>query len=115
MRLRGAVPDLPHAYRAASLAVVPLLSGGGTRLKVLEAAAQGVPVVATGAAMAGLDFPPDSYWRGDTPADFVAAIAAALSDPAEAARRAVFARRHVAAWHNRNRLVEALSRTLLRC
>jgi glycosyltransferase involved in cell wall biosynthesis len=49
------VPDpLPYLY-AARAAVVPLLSGGGTRLKILEAWAAGVPVVSTRVGAAGLD------------------------------------------------------------
>ena len=45
----------PHWARAA-VAVVPLLAGGGTRLKILEAAACGVPVVSTPVGAEGLDF-----------------------------------------------------------
>jgi glycosyltransferase involved in cell wall biosynthesis len=49
------VPDpLPYLH-AARAAIVPLLSGGGTRLKILEAWAAGVPVVSTRVGAAGLD------------------------------------------------------------
>ncbi|MBP1684276.1 MAG: glycosyl transferase group 1 [Deltaproteobacteria bacterium] len=49
------VPDpLPYLH-AARAAIVPLLSGGGTRLKILEAWAAGVPVVSTQVGAAGLD------------------------------------------------------------
>lgn len=49
------VPDvLPYLHRSRAL-VVPLRSGGGTRLKVLEAFAAGVPVVSTPFGVAGLD------------------------------------------------------------
>src|SRR6202043_2858927 len=47
----------PHWVRAA-VAVVPLLAGGGTRLKILEAAACGVPVVATPVGAEGLELEP---------------------------------------------------------
>lgn len=36
--------------------VMPIVSGGGTRIKILEAIASGVPVVATRKAAEGLDF-----------------------------------------------------------
>ncbi len=39
--------DLAKHYAWANLAVVPLRAGGGTRIKLLEAFAHGVPVVAT--------------------------------------------------------------------
>lgn len=41
------VQDLPQHLKAAELAVVPLEDGGGTRLKILEYFAAGVPVVST--------------------------------------------------------------------
>lgn len=50
----GFVEDLAAAYAGASCAVVPLLQGGGTPLKFIEALAYGLPVVATPRAAAGL-------------------------------------------------------------
>jgi glycosyltransferase involved in cell wall biosynthesis len=50
----GFVGDLSAAYARAGCAVVPLLQGGGTPLKLIEALAYGLPVVATPRAVAGL-------------------------------------------------------------
>jgi glycosyltransferase involved in cell wall biosynthesis len=50
----GFVEDLAAAYGRASCAVVPLLQGGGTPLKFVEALAHGLPVIATTRAAAGL-------------------------------------------------------------
>lgn len=44
----------PH-YHAADAVVVPLRAGGGTRIKVLEAFAYGVPVVTTPLGVEGID------------------------------------------------------------
>jgi glycosyltransferase involved in cell wall biosynthesis len=52
---RGFVEDLAGAYGGARCAVVPLLQGGGTPLKFIEALAYGVPVLATHRAAAGLE------------------------------------------------------------
>jgi polysaccharide biosynthesis protein PslH len=52
----GAVPSVLPYLAAAALEVVPLRAGGGTRLKVLEAAAAGVPLVSTSLGVEGLDF-----------------------------------------------------------
>ncbi len=51
----GFVEDLRAAYAHARCAVVPLLQGGGTPLKLIEALAYGLPVVATPRATAGLE------------------------------------------------------------
>jgi len=50
----GFVDDLADAYAGVSAAVVPLLQGGGTPLKFVEALAYALPVVATPRAAAGL-------------------------------------------------------------
>ena len=39
----------------AHLSIIPLTAGGGTRIKILEAMAWGVPVIATPLAAEGLD------------------------------------------------------------
>lgn len=51
----GFVADLRALYDGAGCAVVPLLEGGGSPLKFVEALAFGLPVVATPLAAAGLD------------------------------------------------------------
>ena len=50
----GFVDAIATAYADASCAVVPLLQGGGSPLKFVEALAYGLPVVATPRACAGL-------------------------------------------------------------
>ncbi len=55
VRALGFVEDLAVAYAEARCAVVPLLQGGGSPLKLVEALAYGLPVVATPRAVAGLD------------------------------------------------------------
>jgi glycosyltransferase involved in cell wall biosynthesis len=64
----GYVEDLAPAYRDAALAIAPMRSGGGTRLKILEAGAHGVPVVASPQAAAGL-------WTKELPWGLVASTA----------------------------------------
>lgn len=51
----GTVDDVRPFYREAITAVVPLKVGGGSRLKILEAMAAGVPVVSTTLGAEGLD------------------------------------------------------------
>lgn len=54
VELAGEVPDVLPELRRARAVVLPLRAGSGTRLKVLEAMAAGVPVVATSLAVAGI-------------------------------------------------------------
>jgi len=55
VRVHGLVENLAPLYAAADVAVVPVRAGGGTRIKVLEAFAHGVPVVATRLGAEGID------------------------------------------------------------
>jgi glycosyltransferase involved in cell wall biosynthesis len=50
----GTVPDVKPYFYQASAMVVPLLQGGGTRLKILEAFASGCPVISTTKGAEGL-------------------------------------------------------------
>jgi glycosyltransferase involved in cell wall biosynthesis len=50
----GFVDRLADVYASARCAVVPLLQGGGSPLKLIEALAYGLPVLATPRAVAGL-------------------------------------------------------------
>ncbi len=50
----GSVPDIKPHLREAGVLAVPLDSGGGTRFKILEAFAAGLPVVSTPVGCEGL-------------------------------------------------------------
>ncbi len=54
VEVTGSVEDVRPYYREAIAAVVPLRVGGGSRLKILEAMAAGVPVVSTTLGAEGL-------------------------------------------------------------
>jgi sugar transferase (PEP-CTERM/EpsH1 system associated) len=55
IKVTGTVDDVRPFYREALAAVVPLKVGGGSRLKILEAMAAGVPVVSTTLGAEGLE------------------------------------------------------------
>lgn len=55
VRLSGYVDDIRPLFTEASICVVPLREGGGTRLKILEAMALGTPVVSTTKGAEGLE------------------------------------------------------------
>ena len=63
------------------MVVAPLRMGGGTRFKVLEAMAAGVPVVATPIGLQGIDAEPERHALvARTPVDFAAAVTRLLDD-----------------------------------
>ncbi|HXD58137.1 MAG TPA: glycosyltransferase family 4 protein [Thermoleophilaceae bacterium] len=62
IEVQGFVDDLADAYGSADCVVVPLLTGGGSPLKFVEALAFGLPVVATAHAAAGLDIQPGHHF-----------------------------------------------------
>jgi glycosyltransferase involved in cell wall biosynthesis len=52
----GFVADLPGLYARSRVVCVPILAGGGTRVKIIEAAAFGKPIVSTRVGAEGLGF-----------------------------------------------------------
>jgi glycosyltransferase involved in cell wall biosynthesis len=71
----GTVPDVRPWLSAAQIVVVPLLNGGGTRLKILEAFASGRPVVSTHAGAEGIEVRDDAELLiADDPATFAHAV-----------------------------------------
>jgi glycosyltransferase involved in cell wall biosynthesis len=52
----GSVNDVKPFYEKAAIAIVPLLQGSGTRLKILEAMSFGLPVVSTAKGAEGIDY-----------------------------------------------------------
>jgi glycosyltransferase involved in cell wall biosynthesis len=77
----GAVPDIRREIARATISVVPLRIGSGTRLKILEAGAMGKPIVSTALGAEGLELVDgDDILLADTPRAFTDAIATLLAD-----------------------------------
>ena len=79
--LSGYVDDIKSLIASCSISIAPLLSGGGTRLKILEAMALGTPVVATSKGAEGLDATDgEQLLLADSPADFAECVISLLKD-----------------------------------
>jgi glycosyltransferase involved in cell wall biosynthesis len=100
VRYRGRVPEVRSHYAGAHALVIPIFQGSGTRLKAIEAAAMGRPIVSTRLGVEGLPLrEKEHYLAAETPEEFAAAVAwlrrAFSASPAEvegmteAAREAV--------------------------
>jgi glycosyltransferase involved in cell wall biosynthesis len=78
----GEVDDVREELRVASVVVVPLRIGGGSRLKILEALAAGKAVVSTTVGAEGLAVEDAAHLRiADGPDAFAKAVCELLDDP----------------------------------
>jgi sugar transferase (PEP-CTERM/EpsH1 system associated) len=81
IEVTGTVDDVRPFYREAIVSVVPLRTAGGTRLKIPEAMAAGVPVVSTKLGAEGLVVTPGAdLLIGDSEEELAAAVAALARD-----------------------------------
>ena len=99
VELTGYVDDVrPYVHKARCF-VVPLRVGGGTRVKILDAWAMGMPVVSTSLGCEGLaTVHGKNILIADTPGAFAEAVNAVLHDDMLAARLSANAR-HTAVKH----------------
>ena len=82
----GRVADVHPFYDAAHALVVPVFQGSGTRLKVIEAAVLGRPVVSTALGAEGLSLDPGRhYLRAEDAAGFAQAAQALRTQPGQVA------------------------------
>lgn len=92
--LTGPVSDAIPELARARAAVVPVQAGSGTRIKIIEAWAAGVPVISTTIGAEGLPYAPGEHLLiANTPAEFVLAIERVLNDSALSASLASSGRR----------------------
>lgn len=93
----GYLDDVRPAVTVSSACIVPIQSGGGTRLKILQAMALGTPVVSTSKGAEGLEVQDEEHLLiANTPAEFAAQTIRLLQDSSLAHRLT----------HNARRLVE---------
>lgn len=97
----GSVPDVRPYLAEAAVIVVPLLVGGGTRIKIFEAMAMGKALVSTTIGAEGLPVTSgDHLLLADSPSDFAGAVLDLLGDPNRRARLGQTARRLVATHYS---------------
>jgi glycosyltransferase involved in cell wall biosynthesis len=116
VRVLGEVDDVGAELRHARVAAVPVLAGSGTRVKVIEALAYGVPLVTTSAGCEGIDVRHGkNVLVADDAGQMAAACARLLEDDEEAdalrtAGRALFLESYQ--WRDIQKDIAQLARTV---
>lgn len=83
IHVTGYVEDLTPYQQRAALLIVPLLAGSGMRVKILNALAEGIPVVSTTLGCEGIEVTPGrDVLIGDTPEALAHEALRVLNDPA---------------------------------
>jgi glycosyltransferase involved in cell wall biosynthesis len=78
----GYVADPTSYISSSACLIVPLRSGGGMRVKILEALARGIPIVSTTIGYEGIDLIAGKHLLvADTPEAFAAAVVRLLREP----------------------------------
>ena len=113
VRIHEYVDDLQPFYDAADVFVVPLLSGSGVRLKILDALNQGLPVVSTSAGYRGIDLEAGrDILVADDAAGFADQVSRLLTNPEMRNELAEHGRAFMAAHHSPQLADEAVDRLL---
>ena len=105
----GYVSDIRPYISNSSVYVVPMRMGSGTKLKVMEAMAMGIPVVSTSLGAEGIDVTVGQHLQiADAPADFAHCVVTLLNDSRERQRLAGNARRLVEEKYDWTTIVPSL-------
>ncbi len=106
----GVVEDVRPWLERASVVIVPLRIGGGTRLKILEAMAMGKAVVSTTLGAEGIDAVPErELLVADDAPSFASQVGRLLEEPALGRHLGAAARRLVASRYSWRQSVADLS------
>ncbi|GIW87706.1 MAG: glycosyl transferase family 1 [Isosphaeraceae bacterium] len=109
VELHADVPDVRPFLARAALMVVPLRIGGGSRLKILESLASGLPVVSTSVGAEGLELVPDrDVFLAETPAAFADRILSCLKRPEALAAQAAATRLRILDRYDWDHLADRL-------
>jgi glycosyltransferase involved in cell wall biosynthesis len=109
----GRVSSVQPYLESAAVVVAPVRSGGGMRLKVLQAMALGRPVVTTSRGAAGVWNPPDAptLCIADDAPGIAHHIAALLASPAKRSALGEKARAAILAHHRQDQFADRLLAT----
>lgn len=88
VEVRGFVEDLDGVLAETDVCLMPLLSGGGIRIKVLELLPRGIPCLGSRVAVRGFTGVP-GVSEANAPAEWLQALAALAREPAQSRQAAL--------------------------
>jgi glycosyltransferase involved in cell wall biosynthesis len=110
----GFVEDMAALYRRVKVVACTVLSGGGTRTKILDAAAHGRPIVSSHVGAEGIDLQDgQEILLHDDPAEFAAACVRLLQDDDLCRAMGRAAHRAVRERYERSQVVEQVTRDIV--
>ncbi len=115
VELHADVPDVRPFLATSGVMVVPLRIGGGSRLKILEALAAGLPVISTGVGAEGLGLIAGEHYVAAEPERMAEALLACIRDPRQARTMAERSRAFVLNRYDWDTLADRLERVWLAC
>ena len=116
VELHADVPDVRPFLAKSGVMVVPLRIGGGSRLKILEAMAAGLPVISTRVGAEGLELvPAEQYIAAEEPEAMVDALVSCIRDHRAARAMAERSRNFVLNRYDWDPLADRLERVWFDC
>jgi glycosyltransferase involved in cell wall biosynthesis len=116
VELHADVADVRPFLACSSVMVVPLRIGGGSRLKILESLAAGLPVVSTTVGAEGLELEPGKdFLRADTAEELARMLADCLENPGPCQAMATRARSGVLGKYDWDTLAAKLETVWEKC
>ena len=110
----GYVEDLVDLYRSSRISCVPILSGGGTRIKILEAASYGKAVVSTSIGAEGIEMMDGrDILIQDSPSGFAEACIRLLRDDAFCASLGDAAHKVISRLYNQRDIISIIQKSIL--
>ena len=114
IEVTGFVKDLDLLYERVRIVATPILVGGGTRVKIIEACAYGKPVVSTKIGAEGINLENETeILIRDNPQDFADACLRLLREPSLCSEIGSKGRARIAGENNRDAVIGKISEQLL--
>lgn len=105
----GEVPDAREFIRNNDIAIVPLLSGSGIRIKIIESMAMGRTVITTMVGAEGIQYSEyENIIIADSPAKMVEVICKIIKEPQEAERIGKNARKLIEDIYDNRKIIDRL-------